>query len=856
MPLEKKPNSEPIRGYRLIEPLGSGGFGEVWKCEAPGGIFKAIKFVYGDLNSLGNNSIRAEEELRAVQHIKSIRHPFLLSMDRVESVGGELVIITELADHNLEEVLQKHRSQGRTGIPRGELLTFLREAAEVLDLMNLKFDLQHLDIKPRNLFLVSNHVKVADFGLVNSLAGANAQLQLGAITPLYAAPELFLGKLSRHCDQYSLAIVFQELLTGTLPFNGQNSRQLLLAHTQAEPDLSALPAADRPFIARAMAKNPEHRFASCMDLVKSLLGESTVVSAASPENKTEKPGAASAQPLAETLNSLASDTEKNRPRTLPVLPPDVLPDYNFLEPLGNSPLFDLWKVKDPRGQKRVVKFLYGLGNPTAKLKENIQRLRSLHHPALVPSEVVHLEPGRLVLLTDVVKESLQDRFLQCRTRKLPGIRRGELVDYIRAAAEVLDYMYQQHGVQHLGLNPRCLILDNGWLQITDFGFAQLLLGPAGQDLAQRNPRYSAPELFDKKPNRTSDQVSLALLYAEMLTGIHPCRSGKRGEYDVSALPPLDKEVISRALLGDPSQRWPSCTEMVLALEGTAPEVEKELREKPDRFISLLQKPRNGKPTPASSEFQGDLHQIIADIIASAGGEIALEALEEIPELSPDGMVLSHKFQAGLPLGTAKQKLENFHEQCLGERVYDEDNRLLIVVPLPTNFWGKWMGRQMAVEIEIRLARVNPASATPIEVSAALRTVRCNEKQSRKALEEIGPGILDNLRQLLLVNSNKRTQARLLWPHSVKVIPVQRSGERDEPVECRGKDISPGGMGFYLPEEIDTADVLIEIDNPVHPGVTIPATLVRAKRCADGWYDVGALFRLPAVRRSTPELCLK
>src|SRR5436309_2645668 len=165
----REPNAEPIQGYRLIEPLGSGGFGEVWKCEAPGGLFKAIKFVYGNLNSLDVDGARAEQELHALQRIKEVRHPFVLSLDRIEIVEGELVIVMELADKSLHDAYQECLSSGLVGIPRDALLGYIRDAAEALDHMNEKHGLQHLDIKPRNLFLISNRVKVADFGLVKTL---------------------------------------------------------------------------------------------------------------------------------------------------------------------------------------------------------------------------------------------------------------------------------------------------------------------------------------------------------------------------------------------------------------------------------------------------------------------------------------------------------------------------------------------------------------------------------------------------------------------------------------------------------------------------------------------------------------
>src|SRR5437763_9835345 len=190
VPLSSRP--EPIPGYRLLDRLGRGGFGEVWKCEAPGGIHKAIKFVYGDLEGAAEDGKPAEQEFKALARVKQVRHPFILSIERYEVVEGQLLIVMELADRNLWDRYRECRAQSPPGIPREELLRYMEEAAEALDLMNQEHNLQHLDIKPQNLFLVHKHIKVADFGLVKDFEGMSASVT-GGVTPVYAAPETFEG---------------------------------------------------------------------------------------------------------------------------------------------------------------------------------------------------------------------------------------------------------------------------------------------------------------------------------------------------------------------------------------------------------------------------------------------------------------------------------------------------------------------------------------------------------------------------------------------------------------------------------------------------------------------------------------
>jgi serine/threonine protein kinase len=256
-------SDEPIPGYRLIEPLGAGGFGEVWKVSAPGGVSKSIKIIFDDPPSRGTM------ELRALNRIKDVRHPFLLSIERIEQRPGMAAIVTELADRNLQQYCQTYRDKGLPGIPQQELLTMLRDVADVLDYIYQEFALQHLDIKASNLLVFGKRLKVGDFGLVKNIYESSASLVDG-MTPAYAAPEVFAGKPTGYSDQYSLAIVYQEMLTGVLPFCETSPARLAMRHLHDVPNLRSLPAAQQPIVARALSKDPQQRFPSCTAFVDEL----------------------------------------------------------------------------------------------------------------------------------------------------------------------------------------------------------------------------------------------------------------------------------------------------------------------------------------------------------------------------------------------------------------------------------------------------------------------------------------------------------------------------------------------------------------------------------------------------------
>jgi serine/threonine protein kinase len=257
--------AEVIAGYVLQDRLGAGGYGEVWSAIGPGGLTKAVKILHGQ-----HDGPQADTELKALERIRQVRHPFLLNLERIEVVDGRVIVVTELADRSLEDCYQEAIRAGQKGIPVEELLGYLLEASSALDFMLEEHGLQHLDIKPDNVMLQGKHAKIGDFGLTRSVQQTNASM-VGSFTPLYVAPEILEGTPSRSSDQYSLAIVYQIMLTGISPFDGRTAAQLMAQQLRSKPDLSALPPIDRTPIARALSKHPRTRHESCQALIEDLI---------------------------------------------------------------------------------------------------------------------------------------------------------------------------------------------------------------------------------------------------------------------------------------------------------------------------------------------------------------------------------------------------------------------------------------------------------------------------------------------------------------------------------------------------------------------------------------------------------
>jgi serine/threonine protein kinase len=288
-----RPGAGGPEGYRLLELLGRGAYGEVWRAEAPGGVKVAIKVLYLEVKPA-----EAKRELAALHSMMQLRHPYLLSLQAIFYHGDSIFVVMELADGSLRSRLNSCRVQGQPGIPVTELLRYMQEAAEAIDFLHAdgKDGVVHRDIKPDNILLLSGHAKVADYGLARILEQQQTVRTDSVLgTPAYMAPETWEGTVGPRSDQYGLAATYAELRCGRRPFEATNRHQWPYIHLNQPPNLEGIPKAERLVLEKALAKKSDDRYRTCGEfaeaLVRAAKNESASTTEALPHpDKPSEPG--------------------------------------------------------------------------------------------------------------------------------------------------------------------------------------------------------------------------------------------------------------------------------------------------------------------------------------------------------------------------------------------------------------------------------------------------------------------------------------------------------------------------------------------------------------------------------------
>jgi len=833
-----EPGAEPLPGYQLVEPLGKGGFGEVWKCEVSGGLFKAIKFVRDAATGGFRNA--AAQELEALQWIKGIRHPFLLSIERIELLpcdaegGRVLVLVMELADQSLNDLYESSVAQGQPGIARPLLLSLLREVAEVLDLMSVQYDLQHLDIKPHNVFLVGAHAKVGDFGLVAGLGG-NTTAQ-GGLTPLYAAPERLRGTWSRTTDQYSLAIVYQQMLTGQTPYRSPSPSQLARMHQTGTPDLSALSPDDRAVLIRALARDPAARFPTCGDFVEALVrgerlpGPSAWLSPAAASGSglfPRVPGRSGV--VAAVVPSAGAVTRYVAADPARSTPVEFLPGYQLVACQEQTALYDLWTVRDPAGRERLAHWLLQPIDPPPRLIADLERLC---HPGLARTEVVVSPTRRLVLLGDPAGETLRDRLEACQADGLPGVPRDALFRWLEPIAEALDWLHAEAKTTHLGLTPSSVVLHGGEAVLREAGLIPWIWLPLRKTAAALAGRYAAPETtIPGGGEPASDQYSLALVYVEAVTGVHPRRgrglAALKAPPDLDLFPARERPVLARALDDDPDARFPSCRAFLDALAAaTQDSTPRDLP--PVVPVAVLR----GQATPPDGPPPPDRAALLTPVVQKLAGEVEVRQAGGVSYRVLPGGDWECTYPVQFVLSTLPLKVEGFRHQWNGRKMPspDPDTHVVqLIVKLPRTSLFQFSNPEGGIEIVVRLVASGYAEGRTREAHIVLRPVGGNLPEARKLLEKQGPRLIASLRTYLHPAPEQRGEPRWPFPHPVAVWVEAAGGWESRP--GRGVDLSRGGVRLALDAALEHDVVYVEF--PGWKGLDGLALRGRVRRQFDG-----------------------
>lgn len=277
---------QSIGGYQIIGELGRGAMGIVYHAfDSAIGRPVAVKVIRLASDMTADQGAQLRQRLiREASAAGKLSHPNLVTVYQLGEEGQDVFIAMEFVKgSSLRQMIARD-----VGMPRDRCLDILRQIAEGLDHAH-RAGIVHRDIKPDNILIREDGcAKIADFGIAKVLESSTQHMtQAGASigSPSYMSPEqVKAGQLDARSDQFSLAVVAFEMLTGAKLFAADTMvalmHQILVVDPLSPPEVQAkLPPSMLPALSRALSKNPADRFPTCADFVRGLtaapLDEST-----------------------------------------------------------------------------------------------------------------------------------------------------------------------------------------------------------------------------------------------------------------------------------------------------------------------------------------------------------------------------------------------------------------------------------------------------------------------------------------------------------------------------------------------------------------------------------------------------
>ena len=246
-------NPDFIPGYTVINKLGGGVFGEVYKAKKTSiGKYYAIKFLKIQDERISEQILR---ELEVIDHFAQVDHPNLVSVeDRGEVHGIPYIVMGYAGDETLKTLL------GQGAIPQDRSAALYRQILAGVKALH-EHSIVHFDLKPANIFINGEIARVGDYGLSKLMSESRGTLSMGRGTPYYMAPEMLRRRGDARSDVYSLGVILFEMLTGEVPFKGDSEWQILKKHeTEAVVIPRDLGSGLRAFLTQSLDKDPERRF--------------------------------------------------------------------------------------------------------------------------------------------------------------------------------------------------------------------------------------------------------------------------------------------------------------------------------------------------------------------------------------------------------------------------------------------------------------------------------------------------------------------------------------------------------------------------------------------------------------------